>query len=80
MTPEQAIKHFKTQSRLARALGKKQSSVNEWFTNGKIPDGAQYQIELATAGMLVADKPACRLDDFQEAVGLPPRAPPLAGA
>ena len=45
---------------MAFALGKRQSTVSEWFQHGRIPDGAQYQIELATAGVLKADKPACR--------------------
>ena len=60
MTPKQALDHFGTQQRIARALGMAQSSVAEWFAAGRIPEGRQYQIELATGGALRADRPALR--------------------
>lgn len=61
MTPQQALEHFKTQAELARVCGCKQPSVAEWFEEGgKIPDGRQYQLELASNGRLKADKPADR--------------------
>lgn len=60
MTPQQVLDHFGTQAEIARVLGCKQPSVAEWFSDGKIPDGRQYQLELATAGHLKADKPANR--------------------
>lgn len=62
MTPHDAIHHFKTQTRLAAALGMSQSSVAEWVSNGYIPLPRQYQIELATDGALKADKPALRTE------------------
>lgn len=61
MTPQQLIEHFHTQSNAAKALGCAQSTVAEWCAEGVIPEGRQYQIELATGGKLVADKPALRL-------------------
>lgn len=60
MTPQQVLDHFSTQAEIARVLGCKQPSVAEWFADGKIPDGRQYQLELATNGLLKADKPANR--------------------
>ena len=60
MTPEDLLQHYGTQSEIARALGCSQSSVFEWFESGRIPDGRQYQIELATSGMLRASRPADR--------------------
>ena len=60
MTPQDLQKHYGTQTAIARALGAAQSSVAEWFQNGRIPEGRQYQIELATNGVLRADKPALR--------------------
>lgn len=52
--------HFGTQAEIARVLGCKQPSVAEWFDKGEVPEGRQYQLELATAGKLKADKPANR--------------------
>jgi len=60
MTPQQAITHFGTQTKLARSLGLAQSTVAEWSTNQEIPIARQYQIELATNGSLKADLPALR--------------------
>lgn len=60
MTPQDLLAHFKTQAEIARVLGCKQPSVCEWFDNGTIPEGRQYQIEIATGGALKADKPANR--------------------
>jgi len=64
MTPKQAIQYFSNQTRLAQALGLAQSSVAEWVANEAIPLPRQYQIELATAGALKADKPALRVPSF----------------
>ena len=61
MTPKDLIEHFKTQSEIARVLGCGQPSVSEWFEKNHIPEGRQYQIELATNGALRASKPANRL-------------------
>lgn len=60
MSPQELITHFSTQAAAAKALGCAQSTVAEWCSDGAIPEGRQYQIELATAGALVADKPALR--------------------
>jgi DNA-binding transcriptional regulator YdaS (Cro superfamily) len=60
MSPKQAIDHFGSQAKLARALGVKQPSVFAWVAEGEIPLPRQYQIELATAGVLRADLPANR--------------------
>lgn len=60
MTPQDAKNYFGSQTAIAKALGAAQSSVCEWFEAGKIPEGRQYQIELATKGKLKADKPANR--------------------
>lgn len=62
MTPKQAIKHFGTISKLARALGLSNPSIYDWLNAGEIPEARQYQIELATCGALRADKPALRTD------------------
>ena len=37
-----------------------QSSVAGWVQNGAVPMDRQYQIEIATNGMLRADLPAIR--------------------
>lgn len=55
MTPEQAIKHFGTQQKLAEALRMSQSSVSEWTTNGYIPWPRQFQIQQVTGGALSVD-------------------------
>ena len=54
MSPQELITHFSTQAAAAKALGCAQSTVAEWCSDGTIPEGRQYQIELATAGALVA--------------------------
>ena len=60
LSPKQAIEHFGSQAKLARALGVKQPSVFAWVEDGEIPLPRQYQIELATSGALRADLPANR--------------------
>lgn len=60
MTPQQVLDHYGSQAEIARVLGCRQSSVFEWFDKGEVPDGRQYQIEIATGGVLKADKPANR--------------------
>ena len=61
MTPQDLLKHFGTQTAIAKALGCSQPSVCEWFETGRIPEGRQYQIELATSGALRASRPALRV-------------------
>jgi hypothetical protein len=60
MTPQDLLEFFKTQTEIAKALGCAQSSVAEWFENGKVPMGRQYQAELATGGQLRASRAADR--------------------
>jgi len=67
MTPQDVLAHFRTQAEIARVLGCAQSSVAEWFDAGKVPDGRQYQLELATRGALRADRPANRKATEQRA-------------
>lgn len=63
MSPSQALEHFGTKAEIARVLGITPPSVIEWFDDGVIPDGRQYQLELATNGALKADHPANRKAD-----------------
>ena len=60
MTPKELIEFFGGQAATARAVGCAQSSVAEWVVNGAVPEGRQYQVELATKGQLRASKPALR--------------------
>lgn len=56
MTKTEAIKHFGSQSALARALSITQPSVAEWAED--LPALRQIQIERVTGGQLRAD-PSC---------------------
>jgi hypothetical protein len=60
MTPQALLEHYGSQAEIARVFGCAQPSVKEWFDNGMVPEGRQYQAELATGGKLRADKPADR--------------------
>lgn len=60
MSPSEALAFFKTKAELARVLGVQPPSVSEWFDAECIPEGRQYQLELATGGALKADAPANR--------------------
>jgi hypothetical protein len=60
MTPSQVLEHYKTHAEIARVLGCRQSSVAEMFEKDQVPEGRQYQIELATRGKLRAELPADR--------------------
>ena len=56
MTTDQALEHFKTQTAIAKALGRSVTTVNYWFTQGKkIPYEAQHQLEVITCKRLRAD-------------------------
>jgi len=59
--PIELIEFFGSQAAAARSLGRAQSTVAEWVKLDCVPDGAQYQVELATGGKLKADAPALRL-------------------
>ncbi|UBB15454.1 Cro/CI family transcriptional regulator [Comamonas odontotermitis] len=61
MSPKQLISFFQTQAAAARALGCAQSTIAEWVAAGSVPDGRQYQAQLATNGQLRADRPALRV-------------------
>lgn len=56
MTRSDALKHYRTQTALAEALGIGQSSVAEW--GEEIPALRQIQLERITLGALRAD-PEC---------------------
>ena len=60
MTPNDLLTIWPTQAEIARVLGVKPPSVAEWFENGAIPEGRQYQAQIASGGKLQADKPAMR--------------------
>lgn len=60
MTPQDLLVFFGSKSAIARALGCKPNSVSEWFDAGQVPDGRQYQAQIATNGALKADQPALR--------------------
>ena len=54
MTTQQAIRHFGSQAKLAKALGIKPPSVSVW--GERPPMLRQFQIERLTGGKLKADK------------------------
>lgn len=60
MTPKQLLQFFGTQQAIADCLGCAQASVSAWFAQDEVPEGRQYQVQLATNGALVADAPALR--------------------
>lgn len=56
MTPEQAINHFGSQIKLAKALKEcTQQAVSKWVANDKIPSGRQFEIQVVTNCALLAD-------------------------
>ena len=61
MTPTDLLSIWPSQAEIARVLGVKPPSGAEWFENGVVPEGRQYQAELASGGALKADKPAARI-------------------
>lgn len=61
MTPQQVLAHYLSQAEIARVCGCTRPSIAEWFEQGgKVPEGRQYQLELASGGALKAEKPADR--------------------
>lgn len=58
MTYTEALSHFGTQVKLARALGITQPTVSAW--HGEVPPPYQYQLEIITAGTLRVDEPLRR--------------------
>lgn len=77
MSPRQVLDYFGTRARAARVLGCSQPAMIEWEQTGEVPEGRQYQIELATGGALRADLPADRtLGAWRDEPGVgKPRAP-----
>jgi len=63
MTPNDLLTEWRTKAEIARVLGVEPPSVSEWFEKGEVPEGRQYQIQLASGGRLKADKPAVRISD-----------------
>lgn len=61
MNPKQVIDHFGGIPAAAVALGLKAPTIYDWIKAGEIPEARQYQVEMATAGALRADKPALRV-------------------
>lgn len=55
MTLDELEQHFGSQAEIARALGLERGTVWAWFYRKRIPQGRQYQIQLATKGRLKAD-------------------------
>jgi hypothetical protein len=55
MTFTQLLKHFKTQTAAAQAIGVRQPTISMWNTRGKIPGLQQIRIENITNGALKAD-------------------------
>jgi transcriptional repressor of cell division inhibition gene dicB len=53
MTPEQAIKHFKSAANVARALGISRAAVTKW--GDLIPEGSAYKLESLSGGALRVD-------------------------
>lgn len=60
MSPHDLLTIWPSQAEIARALGVQPPSVAEWFDRGLVPEGRQYQVQLASGGRLVADKPPLR--------------------
>lgn len=60
MKPSDLISFFRTATGVAHALGCAPSTVSEWVASNQVPDGRQYQAQLATNGQLLADRPALR--------------------
>ena len=48
------VAHFGSKSKLARALGIKPQSVNDWRIKGVIPSGAAIKIEVLSEGKFLA--------------------------
>lgn len=58
MRKEDAIRHFGSATKLARALGITKQAISKWGDN--VPAGRDYQIEVLTDGALKAPRPPIR--------------------
>lgn len=56
MTPAQLLKHYKTQTAAAKAIGICQPTVSYWVKINRIPSAQQMRIQGITRGALQADK------------------------
>ena len=54
MTPNDLLHHFGSQAAIAKFFQCGTSTVAEWFANGKVPMGRQYEAQVRTAGVLMA--------------------------
>lgn len=60
MTPREVIDFYGTQKHAAAAIGISQASVSEWVSNGYVPLGRQYELQVLTGGRLKADPESIR--------------------
>lgn len=65
MTKQQAVRHFETQTALAKAAKVSRQAVSQWES---VPDAQQIWLENLTKGALMADRRCWR------ALGLTPPA------
>lgn len=63
MTLDEALNHYKTGYKLAKAIGIAPQSIQKWKNIGKIPLVSQYRIQQETGNALLADilKPKKRI-------------------
>ncbi len=54
MRTAEAIRHFGSAAKLARALGITRQSIHDW--GKRVPQGRAFQIEVLTAGALKAPR------------------------
>lgn len=61
MSPNELYEYcHRNKAEIGRMLGCGSAAVAEWFNQDKVPEGKQYQAEIATGGALKADLPADR--------------------
>ena len=61
MKPSEIIELYGTQAEAGKALGISQSAISQWLRDGEVPHLRQHQIQVITAGRLVA-QPNSRSD------------------
>jgi hypothetical protein len=60
MKPKDLLSLWGTQAEICRVSGASHPTVVLWFNEKRVPEGRQYQFEIASRGKLKADKPADR--------------------
>lgn len=55
MKPETAIDWAGSQAELAKRLGITPSAVSQWVSDGIVPEGRAYQIQVISAGAVRVD-------------------------